>query len=489
MPAPGSTMGVLADLVDGELSGSGQVRVADVSHDSREVRDGWLFVAVPGARFDGHDFLAAAIGNGAAGLCVSRTVSIPIPPGDMPVITVPDTRPVMPLLAAEVQGHPSRRTEVVGVTGTNGKTTIAFMIEAVAAAASQKCGLIGTIITRLGDRVIPNPRTTPEATSFQRLLRTMVDDGAEMIACEVSSHALALDRVGATRFAVGAFTNLSMDHLDFHQGMEGYFEAKALLLAMAERRVVWVDDPYGAILAARYPDALKVGWDAEVGASSIESDARGSRFRLRIGVASIDAAIHLAGRFNIANALVAAACCHLSGLSPEEIAAGLDRLASVPGRFEVVSGDHPVTVVVDYAHTPEGVKTVIDTSRSLTRGRVIAVLGAGGDRDRGKRPHMGIAASAADLLVLTSDNPRSEDPQLIIEQVLAGVDNPAVITVPDRREAIRGALAAASPGDIVLILGKGHESGQEIDGVIVPFDDRQVAIDELANLEIAGSQE
>jgi UDP-N-acetylmuramoyl-L-alanyl-D-glutamate--2,6-diaminopimelate ligase len=484
MPTPGSTMGVLANLVDGQLTGDPDTTVSDVTHDSRQVGPGSLYVAIKGARYDGHTFVAEATKNRAAGLCVSSSVQLPTTVAHVPVLSVADPRRAMPVLAAEVHGHPSLHADLIGVTGTNGKTTVVFMIESIAIAAGRTCGLIGTIVTRLGDREIASPRTTPEATDLQRLLRTMVENGAELIACEVSSHALTLGRVDATRFRIGAFTNLSQDHLDFHAGMDGYFEAKALLIGRAEKRVVWVDDAHGAILADRFPDALRVGWDSYVGASAIESTSRGSRFRLRIGPEEIESRIHLPGRFNVANALVAAGVCHLAGFSLAEITAGLDRLQVVPGRFEVVSGSHPITVVVDYAHTPDGVGTIIDSARSLTRGRVIAVLGAGGDRDRTKRPQMGRATSAADLVVVTSDNPRSEDPTAIVDQVAAGVDNPAAIKIVDRRHAIRGALSAAVAGDIVLILGKGHETGQEIAGVVYPFDDRQVAIEELAAVPV-----
>ena len=480
MPAPGSKMGVLADLVDGRLTGDPETVVADVTNDSRRVRPGFLYVAIKGLVRDGHEFVHEAIENHAAGLCVSTLVSLPDDIATVPLIEVADTRSAMPVMAAAVQGNPSLEVELIGVTGTNGKTTVAYMVESIASTAGRSCGLIGTIVTRLGQQEIANPRTTPEAPDFQRLLRTMVDGKADLIVCEVSSHALALGRVDATRFRIGAFTNLSQDHLDFHAGMNSYFETKALLLERAEQRVLWIDDPYGAVLAGRYPDSLMVGWDAFVGASSIESTAGGSRFRLRIGGDEMEVRLRLPGRFNVANAMVAAGIGHLAGFSLPEIAKGLDGLAMVPGRFEVGSGRHPVTVVVDYAHTPDGVRTVIETSRTLTRGRVIAVVGAGGDRDRSKRPQMGQAASAADLVVVTSDNPRSEDPAEIVDQVAAGVDNPATIKVIDRRDAIRAALAAASPGDIVLILGKGHETGQEVAGSVHPFDDRVVASEALA---------
>ena len=487
MPSPGSTMKVLSDLVDGRLSGDPDARVIDVTHDSRQVKPGFLYVAVTGARQDGHAFIGEAVANHAAGLCVSSSVQLPNTMGLPPRLEVQDTRRALPLAAAEVHGHPSRETALIGVTGTNGKTTVAYMVEAIAASAGEKCGLIGTIVTRVGPTQIDNPRTTPEASDFQRVLRTMVDEGARVVVCEVSSHALALGRVDDSRFRVGAFTNLSQDHLDFHPGMESYFEAKALLLERAEQRVVWVDDPYGAILAERYPDALTVGWDASVGASAIVSTAKGSSFKLRIEGVEVDTRIHVPGRFNVANAMVAAGISHLAGFSPAQIAAGLDNLMAVPGRFEVISGRHPVTVVVDYAHTPDGVGTVVNTARSLTRGRVVAVLGAGGERDRSKRPQMGGAASAADVVIVTSDNPRGENPATIVDQVASGVDNPAIIKVMDRREAIRGAIAAAHPGDIVLILGKGHETGQEVAGVIHPFDDRQVAREELDSAGSAAS--
>lgn len=478
MPPAGSTMGALAALVAGKLSGDEKTLVLDATHDSRTVVPGALYIAVPGARFDGHDFVAAAVGNGAAGLCVSRSVV-----NDLPTLLVEDTRRVMGRIAAEIQGHPSTQAAVVGVTGTNGKTTVTFMLEAIAKAGGQVCGLIGTVATRIGSDVISNPRTTPEATDFQRLLRTMVDRGADLMACEVSSHALALGRVDGTHFEVGAFTNLSQDHLDFHRGMEQYFEAKALLIERSDHKVIWVNDEYGLRLAARHPDALLVGWDAEVRASSVERSDDGTRFRLHLPDGDTEVLLHLEGRFNVANALVAAACAHLVGFGSGDVAAGLETLWSIPGRFEVVMGERPVTVVVDYAHTPQGIATVIETARGLTRGRVLAVFGAGGDRDRSKRPEMGRAASAADVVVVTSDNPRSEHPDSIIDEVMSGVDHPAALRVTDRRLAIHAALEEAAPGDLVVVLGKGHEAGQEIAGVIHPFDDRQVVEEEWAAID------
>jgi UDP-N-acetylmuramoyl-L-alanyl-D-glutamate--2,6-diaminopimelate ligase len=398
---------------------------------------------------------------------------------------VADTRAILPRLASELYGQPSQLLPVIGVTGTNGKTTVTFLLEAIAHAAGLSCGLIGTVVTRLGDRYLTNPHTTPEAPDFQRLLAEMVAGGADWVATEVSSHALSLGRVEETEFAVGAFTNLSQDHLDLHGSMEQYFQAKASLFEQSRRRVVWVDDPYGKRLADSYPDALRVGWNEEVSASDIAHDAKGTSFTLKLPDGDAGVRLSIAGRFNVANALVAAGCAHVMQLDAETIARGMTALSAVPGRFEIVSADHPITVVVDYAHTPDGIATVINTARALGGIRVIALVGAGGDRDRSKRPAMGRAASSADLVIITSDNPRSENPQRIADEVLTGVDNPNVKTVLDRRAAIAEAIAAANGGDIVLILGKGHETGQERGGVISPFSDQEIARSVLAHREDA----
>ncbi len=462
-------MADLASLVGGRLKGGPGTRVIDASADSRQIRPGWLFIAIPGTRFDGHEFVTAAAGNGAAGLCVSRDVE-----SSLPTIEVASTRSVMAPLAASIHERPSRDTTVVGVTGTNGKTTVTFLLESIARQAGRTCGLVGTIVTRVGDVYLENPHTTPEATDLQRLFRRMVDGGAEIVACEVSSHALALGRANETHFAVGAFTNLSQDHLDFHGGMEDYFQAKASLMQMSERKVIWVEDPYGARLAEENPDALLVGWQRPIGSRGVTADSSGTSFELVVPDGTAEARLRLLGQFNLANALIAAGCAHLVGFDVEEIAAGLSALAAVPGRFEVIARE-PVMVVIDYAHTPEGIETVIETARTLASGRVIVALGAGGDRDRGKRSQMGRAASAADLVIVTTDNPRSEDPPTISAEVMGGVEHPAALSILDRREAIATALDSARPGDIVLILGKGHETTQEIAGVFHPFSDQKIA--------------
>jgi UDP-N-acetylmuramoyl-L-alanyl-D-glutamate--2,6-diaminopimelate ligase len=309
-----------------------------------------------------------------------------------------------------------------------------------------------------------------------------------VIPCEVSSHALAQGRVTGTTFAVAAFTNLSQDHLDYHHDMESYFGAKARLFEQARRKVIWIEDPYGRRLADRYSDALLAGWQGDVQASSIDLYGRGSRFLLTVVGEQAEVKLPLAGRFNVANAVIAAGCAHAAGLPISATVAGLEGVTAVPGRFEIVDTGSPMTVVVDYAHTPEGVATVLETARSLTRGRVIVVFGAGGDRDRSKRPEMGRAASQADVVIVTSDNPRTENPESIIDELMSGVAHPGALRVTDRRQAIGLALAEAGSDDLVLILGKGHEAMQEIGTDRLPFDDRIVAREEWARIRESRDQ-
>lgn len=480
MRSPGERLSRLASAVGGRVTGGGDPMVVDVTHDSRRVEPGWLFVAIRGARADGHAFVSEAVAAGAAAVCVEREVAV-----DVPMLVVGDTRAALPHLAATVHANPAAELDLVGVTGTNGKTTVTYMVEAIGRAAGRKTGLIGTIETRIGGEVVPAVRTTPEASDLQRLLRSMRNQGVDLVAAEVSSHALELGRVTAVDFAVAAFTNLSPEHLDFHGDMENYYRAKRRLFGQTSKSVVWIDDPYGRRLADEVT-ALKVGWSREADVTGELLVATPTSTRLAIAFpdgARVGVDLPLPGRFNAANALVAAACGYVLGIPPERVARGLSSMGAVPGRFEVVGRDHPVSVVVDYAHSPAAIQEVISTARRLTRGKVVVVFGAGGDRDRAKRPLMGKAAAAADAVVVTSDNPRSEDPEEIMRQVVAGIPPGTVlIEEPDRRKAIRSALELVRPGDMVLILGKGHEQGQEIGGRVVPFDDRQVAAEELRRM-------
>ena len=484
---PDVQLAELARAVGAEVAGSGRVPIHEVTHDSRRVRPGSLFVAVRGFNADGHDFLAQAVERGAAAVCVEVRQDIGIPQ-----LIVPNGRAALPVLAAVVHRHPSQRLRVVGVTGTNGKTTVVHLLESIATAAGIKNAVVGTIGARIAGRSVPVGRTTPEATDLQRLLAEMADEGVEIAAIEVSSHALALGRVDEVSFAVGAFTNLTQDHLDFHRDMEDYFAAKASLFEARRTRqaVIWVDDPYGSRLAdeAVIP-VTRVGMTpgADVRASSVEVNPTGSTFQLAVRNDSCEIDLPLGGAFNIENALVAAACAHVLGVTLTDIEAGLQNAPQIPGRFELVSGSRGFSVIVDYAHTPEGIDAAVAAARSMSHAAIIVVVGAGGDRDRLKRPRMGSAAGAADIAIITSDNPRSEDPLAIIAEVVSGVgDRQAELrVVPDRRAAIRTALGMAGEGDVVLILGKGHEQGQELAGRVEPFDDRVVAREELDRLGVA----
>ncbi len=477
----------LAELVGGEVVGDDRTPIRDVTHDSRQAGPGVLFVAVRGFTSDGHDFVPSAIAKGAAAVVVEHRQD---GPGSQ--LVVRDTRAALPLLAAAVHHHPSRRMRVVGVTGTNGKTTVAYLLESIAKAAGVTSAIVGTIGARIAGRPVPSGRTTPESTDLQRLLAQMVDQSVQLAAIEVSSHALALHRVDEVTFAVSAFTNLTQDHLDFHEDMNDYFAAKASLFNenRTERAVIWVDDPYGSRLAESLViPVTRVGFgpDADVRAQSIEVTPTGSRFELVVREGSRRVELPLGGVFNIENALVAAGCAWVLGLTLDDIDGGIRSVAQIPGRFEKIDGGQPFAVIVDYAHTPEGISAVVNAARGVSQGNIIVVIGAGGDRDRLKRPRMGAAAAQADVAIITSDNPRSEDPLVIIDEVVGGTGggNAVLHVVPDRRSAIRTAVRTASSGDVVLILGKGHEQGQEISGRIEPFDDRLVARSELADLEVA----
>ncbi len=480
---PETTIDHLAAAVAGRVLGDGAVTVRDVRHDSRAVGPGELFVAVRGFTSDGHRHLDTAVAQGAAALCVDHDVAALVPR-----LVVPDTRAALPALAAEVHGHPSRRLTVIGVTGTNGKTMVTHFLEAIVAAAGGRPALAGTLGARIAGRRVSLARTTPESSDLQRLLAEMVAAGVDVAAIEVSSHALALGRVDHVHFAVAAFTNLSQDHLDFHDGMDDYFAAKARLFdpARADHAVVWVDDPWGRKLAGRIElptttAAFSPG--ADVHSAGLRGDVDGSSFDLVTPAGTVAARVAIPGRFNVANALVAAGCALQAGIPLDAVAAGLETVSRVAGRMDIVRVPGRPTVIVDYAHTPAGVAAVVESTRYFTRGRLVVVVGAGGDRDRDKRFGMGAAAAAADRVVVTSDNPRHEDPHEIVAAVAAGarsVGPDRVVEEPDRRAAIALAVREAGPEDVVLLLGKGHEQGQQVGDTILPFDDRTVAAEELS---------
>jgi UDP-N-acetylmuramoyl-L-alanyl-D-glutamate--2,6-diaminopimelate ligase len=455
--------GVIAALAPADVLRLAPVEIDDLAYDTRDVRPGSLFFCVPGARADGHDFAAEAVAKGAVALVVERPLGL-----DVPQLVVPDARRAMAVAADEVFGWPTEELQVAGVTGTNGKTTTAFLLYSIFAAAGRRPGLLGTIESRVGGERRPAIRTTPEAIDLQRAFREMLDAGDRSCAMEATSHGSELGRLDRVRFAALVFTNLSQDHLDFHGTMERYFEAKRrLFLEGRPPAVINVGDPWGRRLAADRPDALTFGFadDAEIGPDVL---------------AEVD--LKLRGRFNVENALGALTASRLLGIDDDAIARGLEAVRGVPGRFESVAEGQPFEVIVDYSHKPDALESVLRTARDLTGGRVICVFGCGGDRDRGKRPLMGrIASELADVAILTSDNPRSEDPLAIIDEVLAGVTGEIEVE-PDRAVAITRAISEAGDGDAVLIAGKGHEQGQELADRTVPFDDREVARDALRRL-------
>jgi UDP-N-acetylmuramoyl-L-alanyl-D-glutamate--2,6-diaminopimelate ligase len=465
----------------------GDAELTDATHDSRQAGKGSLFCAIVGHVTDGHDHASDAVANGASGLLVQRWLEL-----DVPQVRVPDSRAATGPAAAEIHGHPSQDMAVVGITGTNGKTTTAYLVEGAFAAAGRGTGLIGTVETRIHGRAQPGVRTTPEGPDVQRLLARMRDRGVEGVAMEVSSHGLDLHRVDGTRYAVAVFTNLSQDHLDFHPDMEAYFRAKARLFTpeFADRAVVVVDDDWGKRLAAsRAIDTVTVGraGDADVRVADIELGLDGGRAVLRGDLVggSLPIQTRLVGDFNVMNAAAGVVAAIRAGVPAAAAVEGVAACPGAPGRLERVPGSGDITVLVDYAHTPDAVERVVATLRPLLGGgRLIMVLGAGGDRDRTKRPLMGAAAAAADVAVLTSDNPRTEDPQAILDAVVQGAEDAGtraqIVQELDRRRAIAEAVERARPGDVVVIAGKGHEPYQELASGRIDFDDRIVAAEVLA---------
>jgi len=470
-----TTLIEIAELTGGEVVGDGMAPILNVEHDSRRCRSGTLFVAIRGFEADGHSYIDNAIANGATAVCVDHPID-----SNVPQLVVEDTRLALGPVSSVLYGRPTEHVPVIGVTGTNGKTTVTHLLEAIGNAAGRNAAVIGTIGARIAGERIPLERTTPEASELQALFAEMQERSVDLIAMEVSSHSLALHRVDGTHFQVVAFTNLSQDHLDFHKDMDTYFAAKAQLFsaARADKAVIFTDDPYGARLASTIDvPVTKVGFGAEadIRAEAAITSTSHSDFVIITNQGSYPVRLGLGGTFNVANALVAAGCALGVGIAIEHVVEGLEAIRPVLGRFEVVSGEHPISVIVDYAHTPDGIRAVIEAARVATPGRVIVVVGAGGDRDQSKRAAMGAAASAADQVIVTSDNPRSEDPAVIAEAVRSGIAMGDPIIELDRRKAIFNAVRVASEGDVVLVLGKGHETTQAFKDRTVHFDDREVA--------------
>jgi UDP-N-acetylmuramoyl-L-alanyl-D-glutamate--2,6-diaminopimelate ligase len=445
---------LIAALAPTDVVGDGAIEIRELAYDAREVPRDSLFFCVPGARADGHEFAAEALERGAVALVVERRLEL-----DAPQLVVPSVRAAMPRAAVQFFGDPTARLPVAAITGTNGKTTTAYLLWSILAAAGERPGLLTNVERHVGSEVREVGLNTPESIDLQRLFKEMLEQGNRACVMEATSMASAKGRLEGTRFAVLVFTNLTQDHLDFHGTMEEYFESKRRLFAEASRAVVNVGDEYGERLAAELPTAMTFRPDDE----------------LR------DVELKLAGRFNVENALAAAAAARVLGIGEAAIKEGIEAVDLVPGRFERVDEGQPFTVLVDYAHTPGALETALQAARELSRGgRLICVFGAGGDRDRVKRPLMGrVVAELADVSLVTSDNPRGEDPAAIAAEVVDGLELEVEL---DRRRAIERVLESAQPGDVVVIAGKGHEQGQEIAGRKLPFDDREVAREVLRRL-------
>jgi UDP-N-acetylmuramoyl-L-alanyl-D-glutamate--2,6-diaminopimelate ligase len=452
------------------------------------VKPGDVFIALKGLKAAGTDFAADAIRRGAVAVVADRTADTE---PTVPWVVVPDARAAMAALAADFYGHPSRSMQVVGITGTNGKTTTAYLLRAVFEAAGKKCGLLGTVTYSVGDVELPASRTTPEAPDVQRMFRQMVDAGCAACVMEVSSHALALRRVDETAFAAAVFTNLTRDHLDYHGDMESYFAAKRRLFDMlppGAPSAINADDPRGESLrkTVSTPVTYAINKQADVTPGPLTLTFEGLEFDARTPKGPVHVRSKLVGRPNVSNILATIAVATALDISATAIERGLASLAGVPGRFELVSSSKDdVTVVIDYAHTDDALKNLLETARPLAPRRVITLFGCGGDRDRTKRPLMGaVAVRLSDVVVMTSDNPRGEDPVRIIEEIKRGIPpasdrTAATFTIVDRKEAIQFAIKKAEPGDLVLLAGKGHEHTQTIGSKEMPFDEAAIAREAL----------
>ncbi|RJP29399.1 MAG: UDP-N-acetylmuramoyl-L-alanyl-D-glutamate--2,6-diaminopimelate ligase [Actinobacteria bacterium] len=483
----------LSELLSGleslRLEGAGDVDITGIAYHSQRAQEGDIFVAVRGFKTDGHLYIKDAVEGGVAAVVVAEGWERPADfPADVAMVRAGDTRLAMALLGDRFWGHPSGRLALVGVTGTNGKTTTAHLVEAAACGAGMTSGLIGTVVYRVAGRELPVGRTTPESADLQEILADMVNAGCEVASMEVSSHALSLRRVDACEFEVAVFTNLSQDHLDFHRDMEDYFQAKERLFLPrsqggleARAAVINIDDPSGRRLVERAAGRVLTfgtGENADLRGDLLEAGLKQSRVVVEYGGERWQGTTALTGRFNLHNILASLGACIMLGLDAASSLQGILSHTGVPGRFQAVDEGQDFAVLVDYAHTPDSLRRVLQAAREITPQRVIAVFGCGGDRDRGKRPMMGeIAVLEADVVFVTSDNPRSEEPQAIIADIEEGARAAGAPykVIADRRAAIAEAVSEAKKGDAVVIAGKGHEKGQIFADRTLPFDDVEEA--------------
>lgn len=459
------------------LNGDDNLEVTNINYDSRKVTNGDMFVAIKGYSTDGHKFIHKAYESGAEVILCEDILD------DMPkctIIKVSDSRKALAIVASNFYENPKDKLKIIGVTGTNGKTTSTFMIKSILETAGYKVGLLGTIANYIGNKKLHADRTTPESLEMHSLFKDMVNDGVDYCVMEVSSHSLYLDRVYGIEFQEGLFTNLTQDHLDFHETFENYYNAKFLLFKNSKNSIINIDDIYGKRI---YKEVLsnKITYSldksANVAASDIVMHSRGAEFDMNYNNNKIHVEINIPGKYNIMNALGSASVCICEGIDIEVINKGLANMSGVPGRCELVTKDYDLgyDVIVDYAHTPDGLENILKTAKEFTSGRLISVFGCGGDRDKTKRPIMGkLGTELSDIAVITSDNPRSEEPIAIINDVVSGIEKDNYIVVENRRDAIKEAMKIAKQGDVVVVAGKGHEDYQILKDKTIHFDEREI---------------
>ena len=489
------TLEELALLIpDSKIIGDGSTKIFSIEHDSRKVSNGSIFVCMEGVHFDGHNFINQAVESGAvAVLTTHENINLP---ENISALVVPDMMNSLAVLVPYFYDYPSKNFRVIGVTGTNGKTTTTYIIRSILMNAGYKVGLIGTIQMMIGEKVFPIHNTTPNVIDLQHIFSDMRDNEMDFVVMEVSSHALAEHRVAGIEFDTAVFTNLTQDHLDYHKTMENYKRTKAKLFEMVSRSgrkenktaVVNIDDDAGEEML-KHSTCEKITYGIEkncnLRAVDIDIRAEGSKFKIRGDFGVMNVNLHLTGIFNVYNVLAAVGATLAENISPEIIKKSLENFKSVPGRFEKIFADVPYTVIVDYAHTPDGVENVLRTAGEIVKNKIITVFGCGGDRDNKKRPIMGrIAAELSDIVIATSDNPRTEDPEKILQEIEVGIkekiSDKIYECIPDRRSAIFRAVEIANAGDIIMILGKGHENYQILKDETIHFDDKEVASEAIA---------
>lgn len=460
--------------------------IQDMYYDSRQVTPNSIFFCIKGFNIDRHDFAVDAVKRGARALVVERDVEVP---DDVTKIFVEDSRLAMSLMAANFFGRPADQMKVIGITGTNGKTSIAYLLKSILEEAGYRVGLVGTITNMIGKRTVEAERTTPttpESLDLQRLFRHMVDEGVHVVVMEVTSHSLSLKRVGGVEFDIGIFTNLSQDHLDFHGTFENYRAAKAQLFKNSKVSIINIDDENGRLIAEETDgEVLPYGIssrECQVFARDIDITPRGASFALHLPDRKLKIDLNIPGIFSVYNSLAAGAVAHVLDVESSAVKSGLESVYGIPGRFEHLKTDTDFSIIIDYAHTPDGLENVLETARGITSRRLITLFGCGGDRDREKRPIMGkVAGKYSDLCVVTSDNPRTEDPMSIIDDIIPGVieSRCPYVVIENRKEAIEYALSNAEPGDIVILAGKGHETYQILKDETIHFDEREVVAEFL----------